>query len=160
GALVRVILTQAVLIVCWLFLFADHRWGRQSFGLIAVASSVYLAAALALLARLIDVGATKGTHPLEQELEKAFEAAQRLLRSAGTRAAFAASSLALVLAGAAILYVAAEKIGSMFARVEATGMISDSMLALNEAGYELRDGNDLLPLSEAKNVGQWLLWSR
>ncbi|MDB5601058.1 MAG: hypothetical protein JWN71_3102 [Xanthobacteraceae bacterium] len=140
----RLLGAQAVMLVCWAFLFVDHHWGRQSFGAIAVATSAYTAVFLAILFKTFDL----------------ISIASRMQGFALPRLLPAALVAALLIVGLPLAYWSAGKIGGMVARLQPAGMLTDLAITSNEQSYRLQNPNDLPPLSEAGNLGERLLWSR
>jgi hypothetical protein len=140
----RLVSVQVVMVACWAFLFVDHHWGRQSFGAISVATSAYAAVLLAIAFKISEfVSFAMGL--------QAFKLPRRL--QIGLVIVF-------MIVVAPFAYWSAGKIGGMVARLQPAGMLTDLHLASNESSYRLRDPNDLPPLSEVRNLGEWLLWSR
>jgi hypothetical protein len=140
----RLVSVQVVMVACWAFLFVDHHWGRQSFGAISVATSAYAAVLLAIAFKISEfVSFAMGL--------QAFKLPRRL--QIGLVIVF-------MIVVAPFAYWSAGKIGGVVARLQPAGMLTDLHLASNESSYRLRDPNDLPPLSEVRNLGEWLLWSR
>ncbi len=158
----RLLVAQLGVIVCWLYVFADQVWGRQSFGAVAVASSfcvVVLAAATFRIAETASGNVRAGNERAGRgdDLGAWVRTALRrpLARSIGILLA-----LALVSGAGAVLYLSVDKVRLIIARLQPSGMLRDMSLAVNEKSFRLRAADELLPLSEAKNLGEWLLWSK
>lgn len=140
----RLVSVQVVMVACWAFLFVDHHWGRQSFGAISVATSAYAAVLLAIAFKISEfVSFAMGL--------QAFKVPRRL--QIGLIIVF-------MIVVAPFAYWSAGKIGGMVARMQPAGTLADLSVTSSETSYRLRNPNDLPPLSEAGNLGEWLLWSR
>jgi hypothetical protein len=136
---------QAVMVACWAFLFVDHHWGRQSFGAIAVATSCYAAALIAHIFKAIEITPTQNRAPVL------------------ARVGLLPITLTIAISiggGGALAYWSVDKIARIMSRLQPAGMLTDMATTLNEMSYRLENPNDLPPLGEAANLGEWLLWSR
>lgn len=136
---------QAVMIACWAFLFVDHHWGRQSFGAIAVATSCYAAVFIAQVLKAIEAAPTQNRAPV--------------LARVGLLPTMLMVAISIG-GGGALAYWSVDKIARMISRLQPAGMLIDMATTLNETAYRLQDPNDLPPLGESANLGEWLLWSK
>jgi hypothetical protein len=157
--------SQIVVIICWIYVFADHIWGRQSFGGIAIASAFCAATmvALALQAIAAATPSAAGGSAVDRGallVERLASAAAPSLARPAIRIAAKASLVFALCAVVLLAYLTVDKVDRMMGRLQIAGMVRDIKIAMTEKHYRLKQPNDLPPLSEVANLGEWLKWSR
>ncbi len=159
----RLFLAQAVVLIYWAYAFGDNSWGRQSFSGVAVATSFCASVMLALALEFMRPAPSGSPNQGGTGLSSLRTALPSVKARAQAPAAFVVVCLAgIALAGGVIglAYIAVDKVVAMIARLQPAGMWDDVSLALSEGDYKLQRANDLLPLSESRNLGEWILWSK